>query len=341
MEEKIREALKSYHLKVYNIHRARGAYLLETNNGLKHFKFFEGSIGRAQFEHTVKEHLLQHGYYNTDLFVKTSEGGIISLDSAGNSYIMKNWFRGEGCNLNDLLHVKRASVNLANLHLILTNVELTQEQCEFGNPWDLQETFEKRNRELKRVRSYIIKKKQRNEFEISFLTYYDEFFQQGQKAVEELRKTNYPSVFLQAVEDRKVCHGNYTYHNIIMLKQRSEDVSRFDGRIATTNFEKAHIGVQISDLYQLIRKVMEKNDWNTDYGISIIKEYHMVKPISKDEFKTLYLLLLFPEKFWKVTNYYFNSNKSWVSRKNIQKLQKVGEQNQKRNRFLLKLKSAF
>ena len=236
------------------------------------------------------------------------------MDSAGNSYIMKNWFRGEGCNLNDLLHVKRASVNLANLHLILTNVELTQEQCEFGNPWDLQETFEKRNRELKRVRSYIRKKKQRNEFEISFLTYNDEFFQQGQKAVEELRKTNYPSVFLQAVEDRKVCHGNYTYHNIIMLKQRSEDVSRFDGRIATTNFEKAHRCSNIR-LISINTKGHGKNDWNTDYGISIIKEYHMVKPISKDEFKTLYLLLLFPEKFWKVTNYYFNSNKSWVSRK--------------------------
>ena len=99
MEDKIQKALIGYQLKVYKIHRARGAYLLETDCGLKHFKCFEGSVGRAQFEHRVKEHLLQQGYYNTDLFVKTKEGDIIYMDPSGNPYIMKNWFWGEGATL--------------------------------------------------------------------------------------------------------------------------------------------------------------------------------------------------------------------------------------------------
>lgn len=341
MEDKIQKALKGYQLKVYNIHRARGAYLLETDCGLKHFKCFEGSVGRAGFEHRVKEHLLQQGYYNTDLFVKTREGDIIYMDPTNNPYIMKNWFWGEGCNLNDLGEVKRASVNLAQIHLILTNVDLTQEQLEFNDPKDLCEMFEKRNREIRRVRSYIWNKKQKNEFERLFLNYYEDFYGEGTMALEMLRKTNYKELLSEAIKERKVCHGKYTYHNIIMLKNKTDKSTVFDRGIGTTNFNRAYVGIQMSDLYQFIRKVMEKNDWNVDYGMSIIKEYKAVKDISKDELEVLYLLLLFPEKFWKVTNYYFNSNKSWLSRRNIQKLNKVGEQQAKRKAFLALFKKEF
>ena len=53
--------------------------------------------------------------------------------------------------------------------------------------------------------------------------------------------------------------------------------------MATTNFEKAHVGIQIYDLYQFIRKVMEKNDWDILYGNNIIEIYDRIRPISKDE----------------------------------------------------------
>ena len=225
--------------------------------------------------------------------------------------------------------------------LILTNVDLTQEQLEFNDPKDLYKMFEKRNREIRRVRSYIWNKKQKNDFERLFLNYYEDFYEEGIMAVDILKKTNYKKLLSEAIEERRVCHGKYTYHNIIMLKNKTEGPTAFDRGIGTTNFNRAYVGIQMSDLYQFIRKVMEKNDWNIDYGMSIIKEYKAIKDISKDELEVLYLLLLFPEKFWKVTNYYFNSNKSWLSRRNIQKLKKVGEQQGKRKEFLALLKKEF
>ena len=130
MEDRSQEALKKYHLKIYNIYRARGAFLLETDNGLKLYKCFEGSQNRALFEHKIKEYLLLHGYINTDLFVKTVEDGIISEDSAGCRYIMKNWFWGEECNLKELSQIEAAAANLARIHNILKNVEFTKEQLE-------------------------------------------------------------------------------------------------------------------------------------------------------------------------------------------------------------------
>lgn len=359
MEDRSQEALKRYHLKIYNIYRARGAFLLETDCGLKLYKSFEGSRNRAMFENKVKEHLLLHGYFNTDLFVKTTEDEIISEDSAGNLYIMKNWYWGEECNLKELSQIEAASSNLARLHNLLKDVEFTKEQQEHNISPDLMETFEKRNRELKRVKGYIRDKRQKNEFELSYLNYYDMFYEQGQQAAKRLANSKYRELLAQAVSEHCVCHGNYTYHNIIMLKAKSEAMSRTyippgwinkqplsvaeigggQGMIATTNFEKSYIGLQISDLYQFIRKVMEKNDWDILYGSNMIEAYDHIKPISKAELNVLYLLLLYPEKFWKITNYYYNGKKSWVSDRNIQKLNMIGEQNTKKEMFLRRLES--
>lgn len=360
MEDRSQEALKKYRLKIYNTYRARGAFLLETDWGLKLYKCFEGSKNRALFEHQVKEHLSQNGYYNTDLFVKTIDDEIVSEDSSGTQYIMKNWFWGEECNLKELSQIEMATANLARLHLALQNVEFAEEQFDHNISTDLMETFEKRNRELKRVRSYIRDKKQRNEFETSYLNYYDEFYQQGMDAARKLSHSSYSKLMEESVRNRKVCHGNYTYHNILMLKNKIEafpknpvdaewaarqqlsvaDISSSAGQmIASTNFEKAYIGLQISDLYQFVRKVMEKNDWDPMYGSNMIEAYDQVKPIDKEELKILYILLLYPEKFWKITNFYYNSKKSWISGRNIQKLNSIGEQNVKKDMFLRSLES--
>jgi Ser/Thr protein kinase RdoA (MazF antagonist) len=359
VEDRSQEALKRYRLKIYNIYRARGAFLLETDCGLKLFKCFEGSRNRAMFENKVKEHLSQHGYHNTDLFVKTLEDDIISEDSAGCQYIMKNWFWGEECNLKELSQIEAAASNLARLHLLLKDVDFTKEQLEHNISPDLMETFDKRNRELKRVKAYIREKRQKNEFELLYLNYYDVFYEQGITAAERLTSSSYNALMTEAVRQRSVCHGNYTYHNIIMQKSKADAMSKAyvppgwinkqplsvtdlgagGSMIATTNFEKSYIGLQISDLYQFVRKVMEKNDWDILYGNNIIEAYDRVKPISRNELYILYLLLLYPEKFWKITNFYYNGKKSWVSGRNTQKLNIIGEQNAKKEIFLNKLES--
>lgn len=360
MEDKCQEVIKKYPLKVYNIYRARGAYLLETDSGLKLLKCFEGSRNRALFEHSVKEHLYMHGYYNTDLYVKTLEGDIISTDQCGCNYIIKNWFWGEECNLKELSQIEMASANLARLHSVLRNVDFTDDQMEFYISGDLQETFEKRNRELKRVRSYIRDKKQKNDFEVIFINFYDEFYEQGKEALKILLDSHYTEVLEDSITNKMVCHGNYTYHNIIMLKNKNEAISKnnvpsgwinrqplltadissqWSKNIGTTNFEKSYIGLQIADLYLFIRKVMEKNNWDILYGSNIIEAYDRIQPISKKELGILYVLLLYPEKFWKITNFYFNGKKAWISNRNIQKLNSIGEQNPKKEMFLRRLEN--
>jgi hypothetical protein len=273
---------------------------------------------------------------------------------------MKNWFWGEECNLKELSQIELATANLARLHCIMKDIDFTKEQLDHNLSTNLTEIFDKRNRELKRVKGYIRDKKQKNEFETSYLNYYEDFYEQGIQAALSLSESDYPTLLADSIKQRRVCHGNYTYHNLIMLKNKTEAMTKtyippgwinkqavsatelgagMASMLATTNFEKSYIGLQIADLYQFVRKVMEKNDWDIMYGSNMIEAYDRIKPISKSELKILYLLLLYPEKFWKITNFYFNGKKSWVSGRSIQKLNSIGEQNAKKEMFLRRLES--
>ena len=61
-------------------------------------------------------------------------------------------------------------------------------------------------------------------------------------------------------------------------------------------------------MYLFMRKILEKNNWSIKLGEDMLNAYDSVKQITKNELETLSLMLLYPEKFWKITNYYYNSN---------------------------------
>jgi hypothetical protein len=83
--------------------------------------------------------------------------------------------------------------------------------------------------------------------------------------------------------------------------------------------------------------MMEKNNWNRELGMRLIGAYDRIRPIGEEEYRRLYVLLLFPEKFWKLANHYLNSHKAWVSGRDIEKLDRIMEQEVRREEFLQNL----
>ncbi len=55
-------------------------------------------------------------------------------------------------------------------------------------------------------------------------------------------------------------------------------------------------------------------------GKHILEAYEKQRKLCKEEKQLLHVLLLFPEKFWKVSNHYSNSHKAWVSGRDIEKI---------------------
>ena len=58
------------------------------------------------------------------------------------------------------------------------------------------------------------------------------------------------------------CHGNYNQHNVIFTKKG----------IATIHFEQFYYGNQMLDLYQFMRKVLEKNGYEMGVAKEILNQ---------------------------------------------------------------------
>ena len=110
--------------------------------------------------------------------------------------------------------------------IALRGVKLLREQMEYSISGNLHNIFEKRNRELKRVNSYIRDKKQKNKFEVIYLNFYQEFYDQGLEASKKLLSSSYSEALEEAITSKTVCHVIHTYHNIIMMKSKNESITK-------------------------------------------------------------------------------------------------------------------
>ena len=128
----------------------------------------------------------------------------------------------------------------------------------------------------------------------------------------------------EAFDEMLLCHGDCNQHNILHTAEG----------FCLINFENMFWGKQVVDLVNFLRKMMEKNSWSIQLGRSILEEYDKVVNLTEGDRKLIYILLLFPEKFWKISNHYSNSHKAWVSGRDIEKLEKLSEMEPARVRFL-------
>ena len=124
-----------------------------------------------------------------------------------------------------------------------------------------------------------------------------------------------------------LCHGDLNQHHLLMGKTY----------IAVTEFNKMHLGMQVEDLYDFMRKAMEKHEWNLDLGADILDAYERILPLQSAERSCLRYLFLYPEKYWKQINFYYNSNKAWIPGRNTEKVKSLEEQQEKRMGFIAQI----
>ncbi len=368
LEEKWEEILEQYDFHVKRISWARGAKLLDTDQGLFQLRQFTGKPRQLALEDAVTSGLLAQGCRLVDTVVRTKEGLLyaqgavrkygrgmrakppaeedvsknpaeplaepekeedvpwwkLSFPENRDIYVVRRWFPGEEGNFRSAEFLKRAALTLGKLHNRMALLEIPKELTVFHPSMALSEIWKKHNRELKRIRRYILDKKKKNEFEILFLSMQEGYLEAAQKACEFLEKGSCRELFLEAEKKRLFCHGNYNYHNLIDSRQG----------LATVCFENTGIGVPVFDLYQMMRKLLEKNHWNRELAAFVLQEYEKQRQLTEKEKELLYLLLLYPEKFWKVSNHYYNSRKSWINRIDIAKLEELGRQQERRKETL-------
>ncbi len=318
------EILEQYNLEIKNTAKGRGALICDTNKGMLLLKTFRGSKERAEFLYTILEFMHQQGFLSETILPLNEENVLAEDDVNALFYCVKSYFPGKECDVRNRDEILLAVKKLAGLHNLARCYDkeipafLKVEKC------GLLTEYQRHNRELNKVKNYIRNKHRKNDFEMLFMRVYANYQQQAAEVTEQLKAQ------MENLDEKLekqmwgLCHGDYNQHNIIFCQ----------GEWVLVNFEQMSYDVQIQDLANFMRKILEKNNWNTGLGIEMITAYDGVKKLLPKELEQLYLRLAYPHKYWKIANHYYNSKKSWVSGRDIEKLEKIMAQEEQRKQFL-------
>lgn len=311
------QVLEQFELEINSVSKGRESYICETSQGQKVLKEYKGSKERAEFLADMLEYLKAQGML-VETVNRTREGSPIAVDEDEIKYILVDAISGAECDTKNRENMLKAVRQLAHLHNVSAGYPGIVPDFVKTDQNVLLLLYEKHNRELNKVKNYIRAKKKKNEFEMMFAGHYALF----------KKKADYVTTLLKEMEPQEdilgFCHGDYNQHNVIFGKTEA----------AVVHFESFSYHVRISDLANFIRKMMEKNNWNMGLGIDLIRAYDGERKLTGGELRYLYLSLAYPEKFWKIANRYYNSHKAWLSGRNIEKLEKVIDQEEAREQFL-------
>lgn len=327
MNERALPVLEQYDLKIKGTRRIRGSYYCDTDRGLMLFKEYENSKRKLEIVEKLQKHLEEWGI-PTDKVIRNREGELMSQGPDGAFYILKKWYEYRENELENDDDIIKGAAALAALHIHTKDMQsVFSDEDVIPEGKNLAETLSKHNKELLKVKRYMEKLKGKSDFEFQLKKEMDFYYRQAVEAELSLDCEAYNRLVCECNELKTICHGNSQHHNIIMVNDDAVIV----------NFIRVNINLQINDLYIYLKKCMEKNGWDIEMAKRILDKYQKVRSLNSEEFDVLKVMLRYPERFWKIVNNYYNSNKAWPSEKNREKLRELKEQEIMRNHFVDKL----
>jgi CotS family spore coat protein len=307
--------LSQYEMEINEVTKGRGAFICNTSKGKKILVPFRGSKEKGKMLLDFLKELKSRGFEVEQIVQNRKEEAVTEDEYTQERFLLKDYVEGVEISASKLEEMKEAVRMLAIYHNVSEQLLAEQEKGKLSenvNDW------QRHYRELIKVRNYIKNRKKKSEFEQIYMKHFEHNRKTAEKSLELLQEE-----FDQPARS-VICHGDFNQHNVLLS----------NGKYRIVHFENIQYNWAMTDLANFIRKMLEKNDWSDSLGIELISEYDGYRPLRVAEYRQLYGLLLFPEKFWKVTNHYMNSRKTWISERDIDKLKRIIEQEEKRLNFL-------
>ncbi len=321
MNDRAVNLLENYDIEVLRTAKGRGAVLCEAKQGYFIFKEYKGPLNKLKLQDKLLKITAEEGKVPVEQIIATKEGELFVKDGEQIPYILKTYFVGKECNVRDLEECRQAMRTLAQLHKVM---RLPVGDVVDSPVFRIDLEYAKHNKELKKVRQFLRERSRKTDFELFLLKNYDFFLENALQITEELLSYDVDKDYRYTLEQGYICHGDYQYHNLLKNEKK----------MAVVNFEKCVRDNPVRDLYLFLRKLLEKNNWNIELGKELLEVYHKENLLSAHDLIQLYYRFAYPEKFWKIVNFYYNSNKAWIPEKNMEKLKKVIDGEKHKQEFL-------
>lgn len=325
MNDRAISLLENYDFTVLKTYKTRGAFVCETDKGMKILKEYQAPVSKLELMDVLLKNVPEEAEVFVERLIADKEGKFLSYDREGMGYVLKDYYEGRECSPREAGDLKLAMESLAYLHQVLfypKEAEMPQVVR-----YDLESDIVRQNRGLKRIRNFLRGRGQKNEFELQLMACYNLFLEKAMEVERRVQREDFSDFYNYVEVSRQFAHGDYQYHNVLFGKRKT----------AIIHFEKCQWDSRVRDIALFLRKTLEKTDWNVELGIKLLEEYERISPLTESEKHQLFYRLAYPEKFRKIANFYYNSNKAFLSGQYIGKLQNIIRQESLKTEFLSKV----
>lgn len=319
IEKTIKE---NFEIDIKAISNYKDMYIITAQQGEKKLaKISQLRPDRISFIAEVKEHIIINGFTNIDRNMPTISGGY-SANFGELCLYITDYIEGRECNLESSIETTACASMLASMHKASYGFKVNDNMSARSELGKLPSCLQKRLDEIKKLRKAA--QKGRMKFDHMICEGTDYFVKTGELALDLLADSEYIMLSDKAEQDGIISHHDFNHHNIYVNGETMHVV----------NFEYCCFDLKVYDLVNLLRRKMRKCNWEIKEAINIINEYSKIEPLSQEEIELMKIMLLFPQKFWRVINKYYNSRRSWSEKSFVNRLQEVIDEIEPHSKFM-------
>lgn len=305
----LNKVMSNYDLHVKSYEYSRSAYKVICDEGNFCLKRMKHGRYKAENGFYLVEELGKKGFTSLAAYYKTSKGAHY-VEYKEVIFYLTEWIDGRECNLKDIEEAKNCVKTLADFHNKASDIDLRKLKIR-NRVGSLDEFFKRNLKDMQRYKKTIAEKRLKTDFDNSYFSYIDAFYERGLLALKELNSSSY----FKLSKDKaacKLCHDSFYYQNIL----------KKDDKYYLIDLDSIILDLQIVDLAKLLRRLMAKKEYkyNFSFAKEIIDAYSEVRSLSKSDLEIMFCIIIFPHKFWKLGRKRYVKHKSWAEDKFAHKL---------------------
>ncbi|WP_185966835.1 CotS family spore coat protein [Clostridium sp. HBUAS56017] len=314
-------------IKVVDITPLRKVYILKTEKGNKILKKVDYGVDRIEFINKCIECIQKNFPYI--ISYNSFKSGKKYKEWDGDNYIVMDLIPGREATFTNPIELNMCAKTLANMHIASRKT-----LGEFDLHVNLEKSVVKKYKEaladIKKIKELIKSYKFKNEFDCLYDDYIDECISDMEKAIELITLSGY-SLYRENMKNIVVCHNDLAEHNFLFSNEK----------MYLIDFDYCSIDLRIMDISDLILKGIKDAAFDFNKAADVIKAYDSVATLDKEEYKYIYILLLFPRDIYTIGKDYYQKQKSWEEEVFINRLKMKLINEEFRRGFLSKYKEIF
>ncbi|MDO4531130.1 MAG: hypothetical protein Q4C06_04040 [Bacillota bacterium] len=315
MEERNEKILwEGYGLRLRSATRTRTGLICRTDQGLRELKKPRGGTESLYLAAQVKQQLRKNGFDRISRMFETVEGEPFYRYD-GVLYILEDTMPPESLGEDSTLDFVRGAETLGQMHAAAVGLP--------DAGWDrerLPVLYKKRRRELSKMRRRKDKKGHYDGIDLLLMRYYEQYAAQVQEAEQLLQQGDYSGAVDRAAAEGAFCHNAYKSEALRLGS---------GGRIFVGNFDKCSRELPLADLAFYLRRYCKKTAGEREGVWEMLEAYSRYRSLSDQDLTLLMGMLVYPEKFLRLVNEYYNRRRACVSPAMEERLAAAAEEEKK------------